>query len=681
MANEFKVKRGLIVVGSGSVTPIVDIQGSQGQLFSIIDSLSGSLFSVNDISGIPVIEAFSDTTVKMGQFNAEAIIVSGSQVKIGNRTSNNHSLTGSLITSGSIVITGSFTVFTGSVVEFQVLQSGVRIGGPVSDTHVVSGSLIVTGSTLSQNGSNVVLTNQTSSLTTFTSFNSYTSSINTYTSSLNSKTSSFATTGSNTFIENQTISGSLTVFTGSSIEFQVTNTGVKIGNIPSDNHTVTGSLLLSGSLTSTGTLTAQTLIVQTITSSVIYSSGSNVFGNSLSNTQVFTGSVNITGSTNIIGTTIISDSVGIKVPTPTFDLEISGSVRTTDGAFIANTGNTVVGSFILSKLGTNKWQTYLHPTNDNYILYSSVNAVERIILSQSGDLSINGNTNITGSLIASSSISHSLFGPVAINSSTVVGNYALHVQGNQFVSNRLGIGANTATSPLTIATEISGSTTAYGVSYEGNINSSVTTNAVVYRSFPIQTSGTFTGVTHYLASTNTFLGTVTNQYGFYADSSLNGATNDYGFYGNLASGSNQFNLYMNGTAPNYLAGALGVGIAPSATAGRIDASNDVVAFSTSDIRFKENINPIDNALEKLDQIGGYTFDWKTEEELVSLHGFKGHDVGVIAQEIEAILPEVVTTRDSGYKAVKYEKIVPLLIQAIKEQQEQIKELQDIIKNK
>jgi hypothetical protein len=138
---------------------------------------------------------------------------------------------------------------------------------------------------------------------------------------------------------------------------------------------------------------------------------------------------------------------------------------------------------------------------------------------------------------------------------------------------------------------------------------------------------------------------------------------------------------MNGTAPNYLAGALGVGIAPSATAGRIDASNDVVAYSTSDIRFKENINPIDNALEKLDQIGGYTFDWKTEEELVSLHGFKGHDVGVIAQEIEAILPEVVTTRDSGYKAVKYEKIVPLLIQAIKEQQEQIKELQDIIKNK
>jgi hypothetical protein len=121
-------------------------------------------------------------------------------------------------------------------------------------------------------------------------------------------------------------------------------------------------------------------------------------------------------------------------------------------------------------------------------------------------------------------------------------------------------------------------------------------------------------------------------------------------------------------------GSLGVGVTPSATNGRIDASNDVVAFSTSDIRFKENINPIPNALDKLNKIGGYTFDWKTEEELVSLHGFKGHDVGVIAQEIELVIPEAVQTRESGMKAVQYDKIIPLLIEAIKELQKEIKEL-------
>jgi hypothetical protein len=80
MANEFKVRKGLVVNGSGSV--ILDVQGSQGQLFSVTDQLSGSLFSVNDISGVPVLEAFSDSTVKIGQYLSEAIIVSGSTARI-----------------------------------------------------------------------------------------------------------------------------------------------------------------------------------------------------------------------------------------------------------------------------------------------------------------------------------------------------------------------------------------------------------------------------------------------------------------------------------------------------------------------------------------------------------------------------------------------------------------------
>ena len=81
MANEFKVRKGLIVQGSGSA--ILDIFGSQGQLFSVTDSLSGSLFSVNDISGIPIMEVFSDNTIKMGTYNQEAIVVSGSRTGMG----------------------------------------------------------------------------------------------------------------------------------------------------------------------------------------------------------------------------------------------------------------------------------------------------------------------------------------------------------------------------------------------------------------------------------------------------------------------------------------------------------------------------------------------------------------------------------------------------------------------
>jgi len=80
MANEFKIKKGLIVNGSGSI--VLDIQGSQGQLFSVTDQLTGTLFSVSDISGIPILEVDSDDTIRMGTFGSEAIIVSGSHATI-----------------------------------------------------------------------------------------------------------------------------------------------------------------------------------------------------------------------------------------------------------------------------------------------------------------------------------------------------------------------------------------------------------------------------------------------------------------------------------------------------------------------------------------------------------------------------------------------------------------------
>jgi hypothetical protein len=128
------------------------------------------------------------------------------------------------------------------------------------------------------------------------------------------------------------------------------------------------------------------------------------------------------------------------------------------------------------------------------------------------------------------------------------------------------------------------------------------------------------------------------------------------------------------TSSNVRFGSVGVGMDASGTSGRIDASNDIVAFSSSDIRFKQNVQPIQNALNKIETIGGYEFDWN--EELKSEHGYHGHDIGVIAQEIENIAPELVTTRENGYKAVKYEKIVPILIEAIKELSAKINRLEN-----
>jgi hypothetical protein len=100
----------------------------------------------------------------------------------------------------------------------------------------------------------------------------------------------------------------------------------------------------------------------------------------------------------------------------------------------------------------------------------------------------------------------------------------------------------------------------------------------------------------------------------------------------------------------------------------LHVDGDIVAYSTSvssDYRLKKNITPISGALDKVNSLRGVMFDWK------SGHLAGEHDVGVIAQEVEEIIPEVVKIRkrpdrDIAYKTVDYAKLVPVLIESIKE---------------
>jgi len=102
--------------------------------------------------------------------------------------------------------------------------------------------------------------------------------------------------------------------------------------------------------------------------------------------------------------------------------------------------------------------------------------------------------------------------------------------------------------------------------------------------------------------------------------------------------------------------------------GQLTATGDIIAYYSSDKRLKDNIEVIPDALNKVKQIRGVSWDWN------DLTNLEGHDVGVIAQELEQVLPELVVERTNGFKAVRYEKIVALLIEAVKDQQSQIDEL-------
>ena len=111
--------------------------------------------------------------------------------------------------------------------------------------------------------------------------------------------------------------------------------------------------------------------------------------------------------------------------------------------------------------------------------------------------------------------------------------------------------------------------------------------------------------------------------------------------------------------------------------GELKVSSDITAYATSDERLKDNISPIKQALDKVNSISGNTFNWNS----ASQYEGKG-DTGVIAQEVEKLdLPGVTTIRDDGTHAVRYEKLVPLLIEAIKELSAKVDNLEQKLSDK
>ena len=245
MANEFKIRKGLIVQGSGST--IVDIFGSQGELFSVTDSLSGSLFSVNNIFGIPIMEVFSNNTINMGTFTQEAIIISGSrtgmgitipQAKLHISGANNDSLfrIQSPASSSIIFVSGSGNVGIGTSTPTNTLQV---VGGVTATSF--TGSLFGTSS-WAQNA----LTASFLPIGTYNITSSW---------AQNALTSSFITpTGTNAFVQGGNSFGTTTILgTNDNQDLQFETSGsVRMtisssGNVGIGTTTPTARLHVSGS--------------------------------------------------------------------------------------------------------------------------------------------------------------------------------------------------------------------------------------------------------------------------------------------------------------------------------------------------------------------------------------------------------------------------------------------------
>ncbi|WP_316815849.1 hypothetical protein [Pedobacter nyackensis] len=192
---------------------------------------------------------------------------------------------------------------------------------------------------------------------------------------------------------------------------------------------------------------------------------------------------------------------------------------------------------------------------------------------------------------------------------TLTGNLngtSANFSGNTSVA-RLAVGTLSNSVGFYNNSPIVGGTTSYANYSSGQIQSSVTATAYVYRTLPTTQAASFTltGLAHYSASQGAFGAgsTVNSQYGFLAENSLTGAINNYGFYGTLAAGTGRWNLYMGGTAQNYMNGNLGLGVIVPTQ--KLDVAGNVKITSTAGgkLMLQQSVASQSNYIDFLDESG------------------------------------------------------------------------------
>jgi hypothetical protein len=263
--------------------------------------------------------------------------------------------------------------------------------------------------------------------------------------------------------------------------------------------------------------------------------------------------------------------------------------------------------------------------------------------------------------------SHAIFDASASTSP----NYGAPGNANRIISNTNSEVVWSATYPTLMGWN---GTSTYGVRVDSARNADLL-GGINYTSFArVDSSNTFTSSATFQSTLNVTGDTtitngnlyITRTDGDSGDILANGGTDGiFGIFNTTNSGTISLNAKNSGGTYNTI-----ISLTSSAAQvnGDLNVTGDITAFFTSDQRLKDNITPISNALDKVLSISGNTFDWNDKSEK------EGSDVGVVAQEILEVLPEAVTTRDNGYLAVRYERLVPLLIEAIKELKVEINEL-------
>ena len=289
---------------------------------------------------------------------------------------------------------GNVSFVSGSTTLMQISSSGaITTTGVISGSNALSASYSLNSGLLNGTGS-VGFATTGSLLTVSSSQQQISASQQQLSSSFLILTASYTALSSSY----TALSGSYNTFSGSA-STRITVDSASLLQVSSSQQQISASLLnvisifattgsnsfranqsITGSLVVSSTITAQTLIVQTVTSSIVYSSGSNVFGCDLNSRQTFTGSVNITGSQTVFG------NVGINCSSPIFNLDVNGisgfNSNITSGANVAVTATqNGTGYLFVGKCGvSNKFR--VGPTG--YIIVDENSNNAGLTINQSG---------------------------------------------------------------------------------------------------------------------------------------------------------------------------------------------------------------------------------------------------------------------------------------------------------
>jgi hypothetical protein len=321
-------------------------------------------------------------------------------------------------------------------------------------------------------------------------------------------------------------------------------------------------------------------------------------------------------------------------------------------------------------------------------------------------------TNDLVAVVSTDVMTASILGDTTNGNATLIGSFSANtivafntLRADTF-SPKVGSSAIAITAPITITTptqtvqsfistgaprvDYSNGATIWRIGFESNANTSfIVDTGTGTRKFSVSPSGNVSiagslNVGGNITSAGdldvtgdlTVTGTITGNISGSAGSAGNAATVTNGVYTVGNQTINGIKTFANNTASTSRSTGSVVIIGGLGVSGAINAGGEITAFATSDARFKTNIENIPNALSKLEKLNGVTFNWNDLAKEVESKDTEVKEAGVIAQEVNEVLPEVVTVRENGYMAVRYEKLVPLLIEAIKELHEEIKTLKN-----